>query len=252
MKRLLLPLAFLVLFLALWQLVAMYGPWPHYLFAGPRAVWGSLVRMGGDGTLGLGLQATLRRLLAGFFLSILVGGALAIGMARSRAFRDGLRPFLLGAQSLPSIAWVPLAVLWFGLSEEAIVFVTVIGSVFAVAVAFTDALASVPPDHLLAARNMGSHGLGLVTRVQIPAALPALLSGTRQCWSFAWRSLLGAEIIIHTVGLGFLLEQGRNFFDVAQVMAVMVATLVAGLLFEVLIFTSLERAVRGRWGLTRD
>ncbi|MEA3190782.1 MAG: sulfonate transport system permease protein [Thermoplasmata archaeon] len=252
MRRIVLPALFLAVFLAAWHLVYLNSPWDATQFAGPRQVWDSIVRLSLDGSLRVGLEATLRRLFAGFALSMLAGGLLAIGMARLRPMREGLRPFLLGAQSLPSIAWVPLAVLWFGLTEEAIVFVTVIGSVFAVTIAFTDALNSVPPDHVLAARNMGSHGLALVTRVQIPAALPPLLSGTRQCWSFAWRSLLGAEIIIHTVGLGFLLDQGRNYFDVPQVMAVMAVTLAAGLLFEVLVFSTLEKSVRRRWGLSRD
>lgn len=239
----------LVLFLVAWWAAAWFLPDPHNQFPGPGEVGLSLIHLIESDQLWPNLKITMDRLMRGFAISILAGGAIALAMARWNAVQRGLKPYLLGLQSLPSIAWVPLCVIWFGPSETSYIFITVIGSLFAVAISFTDALNSVRPAHVLAARNMGSKGLGLLLRVKIPAAFPPIVSGVKQCWSFAWRSLLGAEMVILTLGLGFLLNSGREFGDTGQVMAVMVITLVLGLLFEILIFTRVEKWVRKRWGL---
>ncbi len=242
-------LVVLVLFLVAWWAAAMYLPDPHDLFPGPGDVARSLVEMLESSLLWPSLRATMDRLFRGFFISIAAGGAIALAMARWPVVERGLKPYLLGLQSLPSIAWTPLCVIWFGYSDTSLIFVTVIGSLFSVALSFTDALNSVRPAHVLAARNMGSRGLGLLMRVKIPAAFPAVVSGIKQCWSFAWRSLIGAEIIFASIGLGFLLKYGQDFGDTPRVIAVMVITLLLGILFEVLLFTRLERWVRKRWGL---
>lgn len=244
-------LVVLVLFLMAWWATDRFGEDPYELFPGPVEVALSLVELIEDGQLWPHLQVTMDRLVRGFLISILLGGAIAIAMARWSAVDRGLTPYLLGLQSLPSIAWVPLAIIWFGYAESSYIFVTVIGSVFAVTISFTDALNSVRPAHVLAARNMGSRGLGLLVRVKIPAAMPPIVSGVKQCWSFAWRSLLGAEIVILSIGLGWLLNAGREFQDTSQVLAVMVITLVLGTLFEVLLFTRVEVWVRRRWGLVK-
>lgn len=242
-------LVVLALFLLAWWAAARYLPDPYDLFPGPGAVAVSLLGMLESDQLWPNLRATLEILFQGFFISLGIGGVIALGMARWHAVERGLKPYLLGLQSLPSIAWTPLCIIWFGFSDTSLVFVTVIGSLFSVALSFTDALNSVRPAHVLAARNMGSKGLGLLLRVKIPAAFPAVMSGIKQCWSFAWRSLIGAEIIFASIGLGFLLKYGQDFGDTAQVIAVMVITLLLGIVFEVLLFTRLERWVRKRWGL---
>lgn len=239
----------LIVFLLGWWAASWYVPDPHNQFPGPGEVGRTLLELIDSDQLWPNLTITMDRLMRGFAISILFGGAIALVMARWNAAQRGLKPYLLGLQSLPSIAWVPLCVIWFGPSETSYIFITVIGSLFAVAISFTDALNSVRPAHVLAARNMGSKGLGLLLRVKIPAAFPPIVSGIKQCWSFAWRSLLGAEMVILTFGLGFLLNSGRDVGDTSQVMAVMVITLVLGLLFEILIFTRVEKWVRKRWGL---
>ena len=242
-------LVVLLLFLCVWWAAAWYLPDPHNLFPGPGETWRRLVQVVESDQLWPNLRITMVRLLKGFFISIAAGGIIALAMARFVAVERGLKPYLLGLQSLPSIAWAPLCVIWFGISEASYIFITVIGSLFAVAISFHDALASVRPAHVLAARNMGSKGLGLLLRVKIPAAFPAIVSGIKQCWSFAWRSLLGAEIVFITVGLGFLLNTGRELLDTPLVIAVMVITLLLGIIFEILFFTRIERWVRRRWGL---
>lgn len=242
-------LVVLALFLVGWWAAARYVHDPYDLFPGPGAVAVSLAGMVRSAQLGPNLRATMEILFQGFFISVAAGGLVALAMARWHAVERGLKPYLLGLQSLPSIAWTPLCIIWFGLSDTSLLFVTVIGSLFSVALSFTDALNAVRPAHVLAARNMGSKGLGLLVRVKIPAAFPAVMSGIKQCWSFAWRSLIGAEIVFASIGLGFLLKYGQDFGDTAQVIAVMVITLLLGIVFEVLLFTRLEKWVRRRWGL---
>jgi NitT/TauT family transport system permease protein len=251
-RRLAAPLLVLVLLLVLWQVLAQWGPWRPGLFPSPARVLDKFAELSRSGDLGRSLYATLHRLVLGFGISLAAGVILALAMTRFPGLRRAVKPYLLGIQSLPGIAWVPFAILWFGYNESSLVFVTVIGSIFAVTIAFTDALALVPLHTLWAARTMGSSGLHLILRVGLPAALPNLVSGAKQCWAFAWRSLIGAEMVFassRAIGLGFLLNAGRDFGDSAQVMAMMLATLGVGALVEVILFSSLETRLKRRWGL---
>jgi NitT/TauT family transport system permease protein len=250
LRRLAAPAIVLLALIVGWQLLAMYGPWPPYLFPAPLRIVDAFVSLVRNGRLWPSLYATMHRLVLGFGISLVAGVVLAIAMTRFPTLRRAVKPYLLGIQSLPGIAWVPFAILWFGFNEPALVFVTVIGSIFAVTIAFTDALALVPLHTLWAARTMGSRGIHLIVRVGLPAALPNLVSGAKQCWAFAWRSLIGAEIVFASVGLGFLLNQGREFLDSAQVLAMMLCTLAVGAAVEVLLFSSLEKRFKRRWGLT--
>ena len=152
--------------------------------------------------------------------------------------------------ALPSIAWVPLSIVWFGFSEASLLFVTIIGSLFAVTVSVADALRTVPPIYLKAARNMGCDGMDLILRVTVPATLPHLISSAKVGWSFAWRSLVGAEVIFATVGLGFLVESASEAPNIAQVMAVMFVILVLGVLVDRVVFSRSQEWVSRRWGLT--
>lgn len=245
------PLAALAVLLVVWHVAHIYGPWRPDLFPGPLDVAPALAHLVTSGQLGPALYATMRRLLLGFGGSLLIGLAIGFLMARFDPLHRALKPYLLGLQSLPGLAWVPLSVLWFGFTENFYVFVTLIGSLFAAALMFTDAIAAVPAGYLNVAQTMGARGVVLVSTVAIPAALPSMVSAVKQTWSFAWRSLIGAEIILLTVGLGFLLSQGREFGDIPQVMAVMLVTLFVGVLFEVVLFAGAERWVQKRWGLLK-
>jgi NitT/TauT family transport system permease protein len=157
-------------------------------------------------------------------------------------------PAVMGLQALPSICWYPLAVLWLGLNEWAILFVTAIGTLFAVASATEAAIRTIPPAYPRAAATMGAKGWRLYTRVIFPAALPTLLTGMRVGWSFAWRSLMAAEMLFMNLGLGQLLGMGRELADAAQVVAVILVILALGLAVDRLCFARLERTVRARWG----
>lgn len=191
------------------------------------------------------------RLAIGFCLSILLGATLGVLMWRFKGLDEFLGPLFLGLQTLPSVCWVPLAIIAFGLTEKAVQFVLVMGSFFAIAISLRDGLRTIPPLYQRAGMMMGARGWRLYRYVLLPASLPALASGLRQGFSFAWRSLMGAEFvfIIERHGLGYLLQTGRDFNDVAQVMAIMIVMVVLGMVADRLAFAKLEQRVYRRFGL---
>jgi NitT/TauT family transport system permease protein len=205
--------------------------------------------MAADGRLGAAVVRSLSRLAQGYAISAAVGVPLGIAMARSALVQQALRPAVLGLQALPSICWLPIAVLWFGLSEAAILFVVVMGSLLAIAISTEDGVAGIDPILLRAAGTLGIRGPRFHLGVLLPAGLPGILTGLKLGWSFAWRALMAGELIFVSGGLGQLLNQGREVLDAAQVMGVMASIVVIGVVVDQVIFRILELRVRRRWGL---
>jgi NitT/TauT family transport system permease protein len=247
------PIPFMVavlVLLALWSILHWMRIWEPWLFPGPLDVARNLGDLATTGQLWPSLAATFRRLGISYVMSVALAAFIAAGLVLVPPFRSGVQPFLLAMQSLPGIAWLPLAVLWFGFGDRMLLFVTIMGSVFSIAMGMADSFATVPPLYHKVARNMGVHGANLLLRVTAPAATPHLVTAAKVGWSFAWRSLVGAEIIQSSVGLGFLLESGRNnSAGVAQVFAIMIVLIVIGVVIERVVFANVERLVRRRWGL---
>jgi NitT/TauT family transport system permease protein len=191
------------------------------------------------------------RLIVGFSLSIILGTVLGVLMWRWTPFDEFFRPVCLGLQTLPSVCWVPLAVLILGLNEFGILFVLVMGSAFGMAVSMRDGLKAVPPLYRRAGLMMGARKWRLYRFVLFPAGLPALASSLRQGFSFAWRSLMGAELILVADhhGLGFLLMSGEDNSEISQVVAVMIVMVIIGMLADRFAFAPLERRVHTRFGL---
>ena len=162
-----------------------------------------------------------------------------------------LGPLFLGLQTLPSVCWVPLGILIFGINETSVLFVLVMGSFFAIAISLRDGLKGIPPLYQRAGLMLGARGWKMYRYVLIPASLPAFAASLRQGFSFAWRSLLGAELIlaVERHGLGFLLSTGREFGKVDQVVAIMIVMVMIGMLADRLIFAKLQAAVHKRFGL---
>jgi NitT/TauT family transport system permease protein len=171
--------------------------------------------------------------------------------ARLGWLRAAVGPLVVGLQALPSICWLPLALLWFGLSEKAILFVVVMGSLLSIVIATEGAVRAVPTLYIRAARTMGARRLRLYTRVILPASLPGILTGLKLGWTFAWRSLMAGELLYVAGGLGQMLTLGRELNDMARVMAVMVAIVSLGLTFERLLFGAIEKRLRERWGFAQ-
>jgi NitT/TauT family transport system permease protein len=239
-----------VAFVGIWELVfRLKIVQPPVLFPSPGAVANSLYALWKDQTLPEAIGRTLARLGVGFLISLVLGSILAFLMVHFATFGKGIQPYVLGLQTFPSIAWVPLSIIWFGFSEAALLFVTIVGSLFSISVSFADALRTVPPVYLRAARNMGSEGMDLILRVTVPAALPHLISAMKVGWSFAWRSLIGAEVVFASVGIGALVSQGREGFIYQQVMGMMLVILVIGVLVDRVLFSRTYEWASRRRGL---
>ena len=170
-------------------------------------------------------------------------------IGRLKILDETIGSLILSLQVLPSICWLPLAILWFGLSEQAIQFVVVMGAFLSIAIATESGIRNIPPIYIKAAKTMGLKGFGMYWRVMLPAALPSILTGMKLGWSFAWRSLMAGELLFVSVGLGHLLQMGRELHDIAQVVAVMMMIVLIGLFFDRLIFSELEKRVRLKWGV---
>jgi NitT/TauT family transport system permease protein len=246
----LLRAAFFVALVGLWEVLYRLALWPAYIFPAPSDVADTIVRgFGGRNQFAIGIVASLQRLVQGYALAVVIGLTVGVVMAQSRRVKDTFGLLVLGLQTLPSICWLPLAILWFGLNERAILFVIVMGSVLSIAQATEDGIRNTAPVYLRAARNLGARGLRLYTSVVMPAALPSIITGMKLGWSFAWRSLMAGELLYTLPGLGNLLNLGRELNDMSQVVAVMLVIVVLGLASDQLLFGALELRVRERWGL---
>jgi NitT/TauT family transport system permease protein len=243
---------FYVILLVIWQLLSQSGIWVSYLLPSPGDVISKLISGFGDGSFFMAILTSLRRLAIGYGISLVLGVVMGLLIGRNRYVEETLGSLVLGLQALPSVCWIPLALLWFGLNEQAMTFVVVMGALFSITLGVDAGVKNTPPVYLKAARNMGAQGLALSTQVILPAALPAVISGLKQGWSFAWRSLMAAELIYQTLSLGTLLQNGRDLGDTAQVFAIMLIIVVVGTLIDLLIFSPLERSVRERWGFNNN
>ncbi len=192
---------------------------------------------------------SVQRIVIGYLISVFLGVALGLLIGRFKILDETLGSLMLGLQVLPSICWLPLAILWFGLSEQAIQFVVVMGAFLSIAIATDSGIRNISPIYVRAAKTMGVQGFALYRRVIVPAALPSIITGMKLGWSFAWRSLMAGELLFVSVGLGQLLQTGRELHDIAQVVAVMMMIAAIGLVFDRLIFAELEKRIRLKWGV---
>lgn len=222
-------------------------PWPPAASAPAPGAGRSLL----SSPLPKAIMISGTRLTIGFLVSLALGGVIGLAMWRYRFIDSLFGPVFLGLQTLPSVCWVPLAVLMLGIRESSILFVLVMGSFFAIAIALRDGLRQVPPIYKRVALMLGARRWMLYRYVMLPAALPAAAGSLRQGFSFAWRSLMGGELVfmLQRRGLGFLLNAGREFADIAQVVAVMAWMVLIGTLADRLVFAQIERRVRKRFGL---
>ena len=238
--------------IGLWELIARSGVWDKTLFPSPSVVASTFWHLMTDGNELLNATTiSLRRVLIGYTISLAIGIPLGIILARKPWVEDTIGSLVTGVQALPSICWLPIALLWFGLNDKAILFVVVMGSLVSVTVAVTDGVKNLPPQFVRAARTMGTRRLPLYTEVLLPASLPALITGAKLGWAYAWRALMSGELLFVTVGLGHTLMMGRELADMSQVLCVMMVIIALGLLTDRAIFGVIETRVRERWGTAR-
>jgi NitT/TauT family transport system permease protein len=251
MKRSLMALLGFLILLAIWEGLVRLGIWSPVLVPSPVAVMTYLVHATADGTLFAACVVTMKRLLLGYAVGLMLGLPLGLLISRFRFMEDTIGLLALGLQTLPSVCWAPLALLWFGQTEAAMFFIVIMGSLWSVILATDAGVRNVSPIYVRAARTMGSRGLHTWFKVIMPAALPFIVSGMKQGWAFAWRSLMAAEIyvtILTGFGLGHLLHYGRELNAMDQVIAIMFVIIVIGLLADKILFSPWEKFMHRRWG----
>ncbi|MEU5576870.1 ABC transporter permease [Streptomyces huasconensis] len=257
-QKVLPPLTAVLLVLVVWQALVSFDVVddPSKL-PSPSAVWDEVRDAWLAGTLLDYIWTSVSRGLLGFLLALVIGTPLGLIVARVRFIRAAIGPILSGLQSLPSVAWVPPAVLWLGLENKMMYAVILLGAVPSIANGLVSGVDQVPPLFLRAGRTLGASGLRHTWHIVLPAALPGYLAGLKQGWAFSWRSLMAAEIIASSpelgVGLGQLLENGRNASSMPMIFLAIFLILIVGIAIDLLIFSPLERRVlRGRGLLVKS
>jgi len=242
----------LVIGLFLWQLVVWTEWKPEYILPGPGKTFSTLWDMLREGTIWEATLTTMRRAFVGYVVAVLIGLIIGGLVARIRAVRAAFGSFITGIQTMPSIAWFPLAIVLFQLSERAILFVVVLGAAPAIANGLISGADNIPPVLLRAGKVLGARGWNSFRHIVFPASLPGLVSGLKQGWAFAWRSLMAGELLVIIKGkpsIGSLLQENRAVNDYRGLLAVMIVILVIGIIVDSVVFGRLEKAIRRRWGL---
>jgi NitT/TauT family transport system permease protein len=241
------PLLGLAVLVVVWAVVAATTETSS--IPGPAEVWTSLQDGFTDGGFVEATLKTLIRLAFSFAAALVIGTALGLTLSASDLARRSIRPIVVALQITPFVAWVPLAVIWFGVTERAVVFVAIAGSLPAVTLATLQGIRQVPPLYVRAGRTLGATGWDLQRSVVFPAALPAYMVGVQQAWGFAWKALMAGELIVQASGasgLGHLLDRSN---DVASILAVVAVIAVIGVAVEYLIVGAIDRRIRARRGL---
>jgi len=249
MKHVARQVIFYAALIGIWALLAKLKIWPPYIFPTPWGVVDALLAGFKDHSFWIAIGVSMKRMMLGYGISVALGMVLGLGVGSNKFLEETVGGLLVSLQSLPSICWLPLAVLWFGLTEKAILFVVVMGSLLSVTIAMEDGRKHMPKIYGMAGRNLGARGFALFWHVLLPASLPYIISGLKQGWAFAWRSLISGERLFVSLGLGQLLMMGRDLNDMSQVIAVMILIIAIGYIVDGLVFKSVERRLRNKWGL---
>ena len=245
-------LAAIAIGLIVWTLV-VWSDWkPKWVLPWPTTVLAQLREDIANGTIPRAVATTMERAVYGFALACVIGGALGVVVSRWKVLRSALGSFITGLQTMPSIAWFPLAILLFQRTEGAITFVVVLGAAPSIANGVISGSDHVPPLLHRSGRVLGAKGLGLYRTVTLPASMPSIIGGLKQGWAFAWRSLLAGELLViiaNTFSVGVNLSNARELADAPALQANMIVILFVGIVIDALFFGTLERIVRKRWGL---
>lgn len=234
-----------------WQLLFELEIWKPYLLPGPKDVFDSFRHYIDNGILKTAVQGSLQRLIIGYSLSILLGVTVGMICGANKYVDETVGSLVLGLQSMPSVCWLPLALIWFGLNDKAIIFVVFMGSFCAIAISARAGIQAIPPLYRRAASTMGASRYETIRYVLLPAMVPSMAQGLKLGWSFAWRSLMAGELLFGTKSLGHLLEIGRGNNDMSLVVMVMFVIVIIGVVVDRVFFARMEGWVQERWGLAR-
>ena len=238
--------------LLVWELVVLSGRWPTYVLPAPTDVLGRLASEAGTPELWGAILTTLRRAIWGFGIAVVIGVGIGVLVSRFAVMRSATGSLIMGLQTMPSIAWFPLAVLLFKLTEEAITFVVVLGAAPSIANGLIHGVDHIPPVLTRAGRVLGAKGIDAYRYIILPAAMPSFVGGLKQGWAFAWRSLMAGELIVviaNKTSLGQLLQVNRDLVDSEGLLSIMLVILTIGILLDSLVFGTIERRIRAKRGL---
>lgn len=245
-------LVFFTALLVLWQGIVTAELVPRFLFPSPLEVVRAFLDMCTGGLLWRSVGMSLWRMAVGYGLSLVVGTLLGIVLARSVVAKSTIGTLVTALQSLPSICWLPFALLWVGIDERAILAVVILGAMFSIATATENAVRNIPPIYIRVGQVLGARGFVFARDILFFAALPEWLGGMKLGWSFAWRSLMAAELLRqNTMGVGQLLEVGRAFNDIPMMLAAMIVILTIGMVVDLGVFETIEKRVRRAYGLAK-
>lgn len=239
---------FLIAMVGIWQLIYSLNIFAAIIFPSPTKVFGALYEGFASGDFLIALGASFKHLFSGLFLAILIGTLIGVILGKSRQADETAGMYLIALQSIPSIVWVPLAIMIFGFSEMAVVSVIVLGGTFVMALNVRTAIRNVPPQLVRAAKTMGTRGFALFFRVEVPASIPYFMSGLRLAWAFSWRALMAGELLSNGPGLGYTLSYAQDYARMDQVIAIIIIIGVIGAVVDHLVFSKLEKTVMKRWG----
>jgi NitT/TauT family transport system permease protein len=243
----------IIIVLIVWQLVVMSGWKSPYVLPGPGPVFEELGNEVTSGAFWNAILITMRRALIGFFFAIVIGTAVGAAVAAFRPLRAAIGSLITGLQTMPSVVWFPFAILLFKISEGAIMFVVILGAAPSIANGLINGIDYVPPTWKRVGTVLGMRGLSLYRHLILPASLPSFVSGTKQGWSFAWRSLMAGELLVIVVGqlsLGARLQGARDLNDAPSLLAFIIVILLIGIMVDI-VFNAADNALRRRWGLTQ-
>lgn len=233
----------------IWQAAVMITGVSPSVMPAPSDVFQALVQGFADKTLIYDILASFRRLAIGLSIAILLGIGLGILLAKNKTADETLGTLVLALQSVPSIVWLPIAIMWFGLNETSVIFIIILGAMLVMTINMRIGIKNVPPLYIKAAQTMGSGGFDLFRSVIFPASIPYAVTGARLGWAFAWRALMAGEILSTGPGLGYTLKYASDFGNMSMVIAIMIIIGVIGTIVDIVFFQRVEQNVIRRWGL---
>ncbi|WP_338472224.1 ABC transporter permease [Niallia sp. XMNu-256] len=242
-------IVFYLLLIGLWDLSIRIFDIPKVILPSPTDVVLSLQESLADGSLLVDLGASFTRLMVGLVIALIIGVLLGVLLAKVKIVDETLGSLIIALQSIPSIVWLPLAIMWFGLNEKSVIFIIVLGAAIVMTINMRTGIKNVMPLYIKAAQTMGSGGIDLFFRVIMPSSIPYAVTGVRLAWAFAWRALMAGELLSAGPGLGYTLKYASDFGRMDMVIAIMIVIGAIGVIVDILIFQRIEKRVMIKWGL---
>jgi NitT/TauT family transport system permease protein len=239
---------FFSLILLIWEIITKLKIYPDYLLPSPKNVFETFVFGFKEASYIGAIAASLKRVLIGYFIAVSLGIVSGFAIARYKILDNTIGSSLVALQAIPSVAWVPFSLLWFGISENAVLFIVILEAFIPCSLGVRTAVLNIPKEIIRAAQTLGSKSLDLYIRVIFPAIIPHLISSLRLSWAFAWRSLIAGELFITGLGIGQTLELGRSLADMPQVLAMIIIIAVLGYASDNLFFRNIEKYIKKLWG----